>query len=104
MGVRKEVADFVAMGPLPAEDDPASDEHDLQRREHALKAIRPPVNEDEAVALLECFGPDNCFGLAWTLLHLIETAPDTPVHFKPPEPANEWVRGLWERWQRGKKR
>lgn len=104
MGVRKEVAEFVAMGPLPAENDPDSDEHDLSRRQSALEAIQRPVTEDEAVALIGCFGPDGCFGLAWTLLHLIETAPDTPVHFKPQEPSNEWVRQLWERWQRGKKR
>ena len=100
MSVRKEVIDFAAMGPLP--DSTIADEDDLYRRESALKAIVPPVNAEEAEILMSTFGPDECFGLAWTLLHLVETTPGGVPMGKesPPLNANEWVRELWSRRQR----
>jgi hypothetical protein len=68
--MRPEVQAFVAAGPLPGWD--ASDE-ELDRRVQQLEAIPKPVTGDEARALASCFGPDDCYGVAWTLLHLIET-------------------------------
>jgi hypothetical protein len=58
------------------------------------------VTDDEARALATAFGPDECFGLAWTLLHLIETAPSPVVRQQPPEGASEWIRLIWDRWRR----
>ena len=59
---------------------------------------RRPVTDDEAALLIRCFGPDDCFGLAWTLLHLIETAPGRlPLKAEPSPAENEWVRRLWDR-------
>ncbi len=37
------------------------------------------VTDEEAVALATLFGPDGCYGLAWFVLHLIETAPGWPL-------------------------
>jgi hypothetical protein len=44
---------------------------DLEQRERLLHAIARPVSDEEAQLLVTCFGNDNCFGLAWTLLHLV---------------------------------
>ncbi|MEU0382903.1 hypothetical protein [Streptomyces chartreusis] len=55
----------------------------ISETQRLLERIPKPVTDDEAQALATLFGPDNCFGLAWTLLHLIETAPGArlrPVH------------------------
>ena len=47
------------------------------------------------------FGPDDCFGAAWTLLHLIETAPNWPQ--EPLEDnGNEWLQMLNRRAERWK--
>jgi len=46
----------------------------VERWQNLLAAVKTPVSDDEARALVRVFGPDDCFGLAWTLLHLIETA------------------------------
>jgi hypothetical protein len=66
------VKSFLALGPLPSEN-AAPDL--LERHQEALLAISRPISLEEANALAQMFGPDYCFGLAWTLLHLIESAP-----------------------------
>lgn len=87
--IRPEVAAFLREGPLPPSDS-VGGEH-LARLEDTLHKIAPPVTAAEAVALASAFGPedDDCFGLAWTLLHLIETAPEAIDRL--PANQNAWV-------------
>ncbi|MGP3990789.1 hypothetical protein [Streptomyces sp. 3N207] len=92
--MRREVCLFVDEGPLP--DSEASVE-EIARRTHQLKAIPRPVTAEEAKALVKCFGPDDCYGIAWTLLHLIETGPNPVLTRKPAPDANEWHHMLWKR-------
>jgi hypothetical protein len=40
----------------------------VERYQHLLDSITPPVTDAEAEALVLLFGPDDGFGLAWTLL------------------------------------
>lgn len=97
--IRELVQSIVELGPLPAGDawdDSVSD------REEWLHAIVPPLTSEEAAALAKCFGPDDCSGLAWTLVHLIESAPTSPVTADPGPHANAWLRRLWQRAQRGR--
>ena len=90
-----EVQQLVDLGPFPASAD--ADEHDVDHRDALLTAIKPPLTHEEAVALLTCFGPDDAFGLAWALLHLIEATPGgVPISTKPQLSDNEWVRRLWD--------
>jgi hypothetical protein len=95
MSVRPEVRRFVDHGPLPSEDE--ATEEEVTARHSELAAIAKPVSAEEAAELLKGFGPDDAFGVAWTLLHLIETAPSSPVRTQPAIEANEWVRLLWHR-------
>ncbi|MEU8139918.1 hypothetical protein [Streptodolium elevatio] len=48
--------------------------------------------------LIGSFGADSSFGVAWSLLHLIETAPMPVVAAEPPAGANEWLARLWLRY------
>ena len=97
--IRPEVREFVALGPLP--ESAAATEDGLERQGAFLKRIDAPVSDDEAELLATRFGPDDCFGLAWSLLHLIETAPGAGRRRpQPPPSANEWVRRLWHRASR----
>ncbi len=98
MAVRAEIHRFLELGPLPSEqDDSEAGDAAFGELEHSLRAVRPPVSDDEARLLVRGFGVDECFGLAWRLLHLVETAP-TPVPVSaPPADANEWLRLLWSR-------
>ncbi|BCB75048.1 hypothetical protein GCM10022251_35850 [Phytohabitans flavus] len=98
--IRDEVAEFCRHGPLPSEqDDSEGADADLELRERLLHAITKPVEDDEARLLTTCFGDDNCFGLAWTLLHLVESAPTPPVTSEPPKGANPWITRLWIRYR-----
>ncbi|MFC5914689.1 hypothetical protein [Streptomyces pulveraceus] len=102
--MRPELLAFVAEGPLPDWD---ADEEEVDRRVQQLDAVPKPVTGEEARALVSCFGPDDCYGVAWTLLHLIETGPN-PVLATAPGPgpgpgpdANEWHQRLYDRARRG---
>jgi hypothetical protein len=73
----------------------------VQRFQDAIERISAPVTREEGEALLAVFGPDECFGLAWAVLHLIESTPGgIPIDKPPAETENEWLRYLWERSHR----
>ena len=86
--MRPEVEALVALGPFPAELG-ASVER-VRGHELAYRAIRRPVTDDEASVLLTILGPDDCFGLAWSLVHLVETAPNWPPPQWPSALPREW--------------
>lgn len=98
MVVRNEIASFAALGALPSSD---ADEAIIAEYQQRLEAIEAPISDDEAAVLLKSFGPDDCYGLAWTLLHLIESAPaGPPLASEPGEGSNEWLIRLWARSHR----
>ncbi|MFF6786886.1 hypothetical protein [Streptomyces sp. NPDC012510] len=92
--MRPEVRAFVADGPLPDWD---ASEQEIDARVRQLNAITAPVSAEEAVALVGCFGPDDCYGVAWTLLHLIETGPNPVLTTRPAADAGEWPHRLYDR-------
>ena len=86
--MRQEILDFVALGPLPTED---ASIDEFARAEASLHRLHGPISEDEAVLLAGSFGADDSFGLAWTLLHLIETAPCDAVLARLPDRDGLWI-------------
>jgi hypothetical protein len=92
--MRPEVQAFIADGPLPDWDASAEE---IDCRGEQLTAISRPVTGEEARSLIACFGPDDCHGVAWTLLHLIETGPNPVLISRPAPDANEWQHLLWKR-------
>ena len=100
MTMRQVVEDFVNLGPLP---DSMAPEDRIAQHQALLERVGRPVTDEEAAALVRCFGPDDCYGLAWTLLHIVELAPGgIPIDRAPPDDANEWIRRLWARSQRAR--
>lgn len=93
--IRPEVEAFLAVAPLPASRD--ADQENLERLTDLLVKISSPVSREEAIRLATAFGPDECFGLAWTLIHLIESAPGGAPLDAIPASNNEWVVLLRER-------
>lgn len=71
----------------------------MQALEEELLKVQTPVTDEEARALVKLFGPDDCFGLAWTVLHLIETAPSWPIEGALDGLEGEWIDRLRERAQ-----
>lgn len=97
--MRPEIKRLLLLGPLPSEDD-ASVDH-LRLIEAELKSVTKPLTDDEARALVSLFGPDSCFGVAWSFLHLVETAPGWPLPDCLANLENEWVVSLRDRAVRG---
>jgi hypothetical protein len=95
--MRPEVQELVAMGPLPHSASAADDMMRLEEYQRRLEAISQPVSDEEAEALARLFGPDDYFGLAWTLVHLIESAPGWPLVDRLPAIDNQWIALLRDR-------
>lgn len=92
--LRPGVARFVALGPLPPQD--AADDV-LDAHTEAFERIETPVTQEEATALLACFGPDDCYGLASSLVTTIASAPHPVLTKEPPPGASEWLHRIWTR-------
>ena len=95
--VRGSVNKLVRLGPLPDAD--SSSPERIQEYQSVLERISPPLTDEEARLLVPLFGTGDCFGLAWTLLHLIESAPSPAIDSPPSSSDNEWIRRLWSRAQ-----
>jgi hypothetical protein len=93
--MRQAVLELIKLGPLPASS--GADVFEIELFEESLEGITKPVSDDEARAMVKLFGPDDCFGLAWTMLHLIESAPGWPLLDSLAGSENEWVQRLRSR-------
>lgn len=94
--MRPAISDLVSKGPLPSSSAGIQEIKDWQE---ALERITAPVSDEEAEALTALFPAreDDCFGLGWSLLHLIETAPDWPLEQCLGDIRNPWITRLRER-------
>jgi hypothetical protein len=104
--MRTAVAELSDLGQLPSSDAAIANPEGgplLERIEQLVTSIQRPVTDEEARALVKILPSDDdeCFGLAWTVLHLIETAPGWPLADCLPDTSNRWVRRLKERAVRG---
>jgi hypothetical protein len=89
--MRRAVAKLAKMGTLPSEEAPVAV---IQVYEDLLLSITQPVTDGEAKLLITLFGSDEAYGLAWYLLHLIESAPSWPIEECLQDESNEWIRRL----------
>lgn len=97
MPLRLEVQRLVELGPLPGTDSAVAGPETFKKYERLMGAVQAPITDDEAEALLHLFGPDDCFGLAWTLVQLIETSPRWPRMELIATSENTWIALLRER-------
>lgn len=97
--MRPEIRRLVELGKLPSEDD--GDIETLRKYEIEYRKITRPISDEEATALVGLFGEDGCFGLASSLMHLIETAPSWPIEPCLIDTGNLWVLELKNRAIRG---
>ena len=74
----------------------------VQPYHDALASLADPATDAEAIALLPVLphGEDSLFGLAWSVLHFIETAPSWPIR-DALDDRSWWVTFLRERADRG---
>jgi hypothetical protein len=87
--IRSEIQALLRLGRFPAS--AAVDIHNIRLQQQLLEKVKPPVSDEEARYLLGLFGPDDYFGLAWTVLHLIESALSWPISECLSDLSNEWI-------------
>ena len=73
------VVKLVGLGKFPSYEDKDVSREIVEQYEAAIRAISRPVSDEEAIALCRLFGPDDFFGMAWTVLHSVETARGWPI-------------------------
>lgn len=95
--VRPEVLNLVRVGPLP---NSKSSVQTIAEWSDALEKISPPVSDEEAEVMTGLFPKceDDCFGLAWTLIHLVETSPHWPLQHCLQDSDNPWIVRLCRRF------
>lgn len=93
--MQQAVRELLGLGRLP--DPRGATAPVIEAFDKLLSNVQTPVTDDEACALLQLFGDGDCFGLAWTVLHLIETAPGWPVREALDGLKGEWITRLRER-------
>jgi|SRR5579872_956357 len=94
--MRPAVEALICKGVLPPSTASVQDITDWQE---AVEKIEPPLSDEEAAALSTLFPAedDDCFELAWTLIHLVETAPHWPLVQCLNDHSNPWITYLRER-------
>ena len=92
--MRSEVAAVLARGQFPASENITPSEVDTWGE--LIDAIPMPVSDDEAKALVGVLGPDDLFGLAFSIRRLVESAPSWPIWSVLVGPS-PWIDDLRER-------
>lgn len=87
---RREVEELVNEG-MPSEEAPLED---TEKAERLLESIIALVTDEEAQMLATAFGPDGCYGLAWSSMHVIETAAGAGTASYLQDADNWWVQRL----------
>lgn len=93
--MREEVRNLINLGPMPSSE---SDTSQIESWQTALDQISSPLSDEEAAEMLALFpsSNDTCYGLAWTLIHLVESAPNWPLHEHLQDQQNPWISRLRE--------
>lgn len=99
MNLRFEILRLQELGPLPSEQEGTVQQ--LKLYEDLIRSIVSPVTDDEARILFQLFSVDTCFGLAYSLLHMIETAPGWPLSDCMLQRDNDWKMEMRNRAIRG---
>lgn len=87
--MRQAVIELLKLGPLPSEEEAEVEQLKVYRKYFDMLTMS--VTDEEAATLVTLFGPDTCFGGAWKLLHLIESAPNWSIEDYHGDPNNEMI-------------
>jgi hypothetical protein len=73
--MRSNVQRIAELGSLPAEGSDTPPEL-IDLYADLIANAERPITDEKAGALIRLFGEDDCYGVAWSLLHLLETVSD----------------------------
>lgn len=87
------------LGRLPSDDEAQQDPEILERWSALLARLNTPVSDEQSMALCGMFPSDesDSYGLAWGLLHAIETSPGWPVEAAMEHAPRHWQKIMRDR-------
>ena len=86
---------LVDVGRLPASD--RVDKDYLESFQALLREIDGDLDKSDSIRILQLLGPDDCFGLAWSIVHIAENCSEWPFFSEMSGVDPGWVRILEER-------
>ena len=92
--IRPAVQTLLRLGPFPSEQDDAVTAEDVGYYADLINTLKTPITNEEATQLVTLFGNDNFWGIAGSLRHVVETAPDWPIWSCLTNVSNEWIQSL----------
>jgi hypothetical protein len=78
--IRPEITRVTALAPLPAEED--CSEGLIVEMDEATRVVPRPLTDEEALALFDLLATSDessYYGVMWTVVHAVETAPGWPL-------------------------
>lgn len=102
--MREEVTRLVALGAFPSERKTTIEQ--VEERGALVLALKKPATLEEALALLDIFPAteETYHGLAWSVVHFIESAPGWSDKAVAPDDSRYWPEFLRGRAIRGRKK
>ena len=97
--VRAVIARLGLLGPLPEEDDDIADGV-LEQYDALLQRLVDPLTATHAEVLAGLFPQSECFGMEWTLVHLLENSGGWPSAALAAVNSERWREVLVERLNR----
>lgn len=94
--VRQSINELSKLGRFPADNEEISNEK-MSEYVSLIRGIKPPVTNEESIILCGLLGEDDFYGAAWTVLHLLETAPQWPIEEGIQEASPSWQEILRQR-------
>ena len=95
------VQELIQLGPMPTDVEAEVDSTRVARWAHLLGQLvaEGGISDDEARSLADLFPSDDSdsFGLAWTLVHLVESAPSWPIREAVDRSSGPWAEILAQR-------
>lgn len=98
--MQKAVCDLCGIAPKLTDDLSVEQINAAQR---CIEALVPPLSADDISALISVLpaNGDTAYGLNWSILHMIEAAPDWPVWDMLRDSENDWVISFRQRLANG---
>jgi hypothetical protein len=97
--VDKIIFELSKMGSLPDESAEIADGV-LERYDELFQQIKSPLTEAEAVVIARLFPPVACFGMEWTIVHMLERSENWPSKALEAIVSRQWKMEMLDRIER----
>jgi len=96
--VQRAIKELVSLGRFPSAGN--ADTASVSKAEKLIERIETPTTVDEAQAMVSLLGPDDFFGLAWSLIFKLEITKGWAIENIPGNTSETWLPVLKRRLEK----